>query len=206
MVTSNVRVDKSIIQILVRFSILIFLLYIIYCQFNSNNTVTKDSSLTDLGFSKSDSISADQNQLAENQLDSVSKISFVERSGPTIDRTPSEEHSESMASNESVAESFDKKPLIQEWFADCPECNNPLEQLLDPEAERPKLDMFQLYGNPRKEVLDDYCDTCAMVTNSGFLLGSKAGPEIDSKQCVFRMNDGRVTGYDEDVGGRTTHR
>ena len=202
MVTSNLRVNKSVIHFLVRYSILTFLLYLICCQFDSNSTVTKESNLTDLGFLKH----ADQNPLAENQLDHVSKISFVERSGPTIDRTPSEEHSESMASNKSVAESFDKKPLIQEWFADCPECNNPLEQLLDPEADRPKLDMFQLYGNPRKEVLDDYCDTCAMVTNSGFLLGSKAGPEIDSKQCVFRMNDGRVSGYDEDVGGRTTYR
>ena len=83
---------------------------------------------------------------------------------------------------------------------------NVLEQLLDPMAKRPKLDMFRLFEDQEHEFLDGYCDTCAMVTNSGFLLGSKAGKFIDSNECVFRMNDGPVTGYEQDVGSRTTHR
>ncbi|CAH1238169.1 ST8SIA4 [Branchiostoma lanceolatum] len=45
--------------------------------------------------------------------------------------------------------------------------------------------------------------TCALVGNSGILLGSDCGPEIDSKDFVVRMDLPGVLGFEKDVGGRT---
>ncbi|CAH1238168.1 ST8SIA4 [Branchiostoma lanceolatum] len=45
--------------------------------------------------------------------------------------------------------------------------------------------------------------TCALVGNSGILLGSDCGPEIDSKDFVVRMDLPDVLVFEKDVGGRT---
>ncbi|XP_029976607.1 CMP-N-acetylneuraminate-beta-galactosamide-alpha-2,3-sialyltransferase 1 [Salarias fasciatus] len=50
------------------------------------------------------------------------------------------------------------------------------------------------------------CRTCAVVGNSGNLLGSHYGSLIDSHDIVIRMNRGRTEGYEADVGSKTTHR
>ncbi|XP_015671056.1 CMP-N-acetylneuraminate-beta-galactosamide-alpha-2,3-sialyltransferase 2 [Protobothrops mucrosquamatus] len=50
-----------------------------------------------------------------------------------------------------------------------------------------------------------HCGTCAVVGNSGRLRGSKYGEKIDSHKFVMRMNTAQVTGFEEDVGTRTTH-
>jgi hypothetical protein len=47
--------------------------------------------------------------------------------------------------------------------------------------------------------------TCAVVGNSGNLLGSGYGPRIDGHQYVLRMNNAPLTGYENDIGTRTTH-
>ncbi|GAA6235018.1 alpha-N-acetylgalactosaminide alpha-2,6-sialyltransferase 5-like isoform X2 [Lates japonicus] len=50
------------------------------------------------------------------------------------------------------------------------------------------------------------CKTCALVTSSGQLTGSKRGEEIDHSECVIRMNDAPNVGYQRDVGRRTSLR
>lgn len=51
-----------------------------------------------------------------------------------------------------------------------------------------------------------HCHECALVTSSSHVLGSRAGDEIDRTECVIRMNDAPTTGYESDVGNRTTLR
>lgn len=46
--------------------------------------------------------------------------------------------------------------------------------------------------------------TCAVVGNSGILLGSNHGELINSHEFVIRLNNARVTGYERDVGSKTS--
>ncbi|KAL6870709.1 hypothetical protein ACP4OV_014557 [Aristida adscensionis] len=46
--------------------------------------------------------------------------------------------------------------------------------------------------------------TCAVVGNSGVLLGSRRGPPIDAHDAVIRLNNARVAGFAADVGARTS--
>ena len=50
------------------------------------------------------------------------------------------------------------------------------------------------------------CGQCAVVSSSGHLVNKSRGHEIDSAQCVFRMNASPTIGYEDDVGARTTAR
>ncbi|XP_015261291.1 PREDICTED: alpha-N-acetylgalactosaminide alpha-2,6-sialyltransferase 6 [Gekko japonicus] len=56
------------------------------------------------------------------------------------------------------------------------------------------------------KTLDRHCNQCAIITSSSHLLGSKLGPEIDRTECTVRMNDAPTTGYEADVGNKTTFR
>ncbi|XP_069559556.1 CMP-N-acetylneuraminate-beta-galactosamide-alpha-2,3-sialyltransferase 1-like [Brachyistius frenatus] len=49
------------------------------------------------------------------------------------------------------------------------------------------------------------CRTCAVVGNSGNLMGSRYGPLIDFHDIVIRMNKARTKGFERDVGTKTTH-
>lgn len=60
-----------------------------------------------------------------------------------------------------------------------------------------------VYGN--KSMTLRY-HTCALVTSSSHVLGSRAGEEIDRTECVIRMNDAPTLGYEADVGNRTSLR
>ncbi|KAL5206820.1 hypothetical protein ABZP36_035029 [Zizania latifolia] len=46
--------------------------------------------------------------------------------------------------------------------------------------------------------------TCAVVGNSGVLLGSGRGPQIDAHDLVIRLNNARVAGFAADVGAKTS--
>ncbi|XP_033492517.1 CMP-N-acetylneuraminate-beta-galactosamide-alpha-2,3-sialyltransferase 1-like [Epinephelus lanceolatus] len=71
-------------------------------------------------------------------------------------------------------------------------------------------DVFDVVPHiPNVTVLEprpDRCRTCAVVGNSGNLLGSHYGPLIDFHDIVIRINRGPTKGYEADVGTRTTHR
>ncbi|KAG7249376.1 hypothetical protein CRUP_008961 [Coryphaenoides rupestris] len=49
------------------------------------------------------------------------------------------------------------------------------------------------------------CHRCAVVGNSGNLRRSGHGKLIDSHSAVIRMNKAVTSGFEEDVGNRTTH-
>ncbi|XP_031974248.1 alpha-N-acetylgalactosaminide alpha-2,6-sialyltransferase 5 isoform X2 [Corvus hawaiiensis] len=51
-----------------------------------------------------------------------------------------------------------------------------------------------------------HCKSCALVTSSGHLLGSRQGDRIDESECVIRMNDAPTQGYGKDVGNKTSLR
>ncbi|XP_039618494.1 alpha-N-acetylgalactosaminide alpha-2,6-sialyltransferase 6 [Polypterus senegalus] len=60
-----------------------------------------------------------------------------------------------------------------------------------------------VYGNKTMQL---HCGRCALVTSSSHLLSSNMGPKIDQAECVIRMNDAPTTGYEKDVGNRSTVR
>ncbi|XP_027880602.1 alpha-N-acetylgalactosaminide alpha-2,6-sialyltransferase 6 isoform X2 [Xiphophorus couchianus] len=60
-----------------------------------------------------------------------------------------------------------------------------------------------VFGNKSMNL---HCRNCALVTSSSHVLGSRAGDEIDRTECVIRMNDAPTSGYETDVGNRTTLR
>ncbi|KAM4539471.1 CMP-N-acetylneuraminate-beta-galactosamide-alpha-2,3-sialyltransferase 1-like [Odontesthes bonariensis] len=49
------------------------------------------------------------------------------------------------------------------------------------------------------------CRSCSVVGNSGNLKGSHYGGLIDSSDFIIRMNQAPTSGFEEDVGARTTH-
>ncbi|XP_078697258.1 CMP-N-acetylneuraminate-poly-alpha-2,8-sialyltransferase-like isoform X2 [Branchiostoma floridae x Branchiostoma belcheri] len=60
------------------------------------------------------------------------------------------------------------------------------------------------WGNVTKPALPiGHYNACAVVGNSGVLLGSRCGAEIDSMDYVIRIDLPVLRGFEEDVGGRT---
>ena len=95
-------------------------------------------------------------------------------------------------------------PPTRTFGRDSVEMTN-LDILLDQSQIRKGLPLFRKFEN-RDEYFADHCDSCAVVTSSGYLLGKRAGERIDSHQCVIRMNDSPTNGFHKDVGSRVTHR
>ncbi|KAG5834515.1 alpha-N-acetylgalactosaminide alpha-2,6-sialyltransferase 6 [Anguilla anguilla] len=60
-----------------------------------------------------------------------------------------------------------------------------------------------VYGNKSMTL---HCHECALVTSSSHILGSGVGDEIDRTECVIRMNDAPTSGFEQDVGNRSTVR
>jgi len=59
---------------------------------------------------------------------------------------------------------------------------------------------------PSPQSLTAHCHQCAIITSSSHLLGTHLGAEIDQAECTIRMNDAPTTGYEADVGNKTTFR
>lgn len=57
-----------------------------------------------------------------------------------------------------------------------------------------------------KPLVRELCRSCAVVSSSGQMLGSGLGAEIDSAECVLRMNQAPTVGFEADVGQRSTLR
>uniref|UniRef100_A0A668AJ34 alpha-N-acetylgalactosaminide alpha-2,6-sialyltransferase n=1 Tax=Myripristis murdjan TaxID=586833 RepID=A0A668AJ34_9TELE len=72
-----------------------------------------------------------------------------------------------------------------------------MKPILDliPKAQEPLLP-------PKTE--GDGCVRCAVVGTAGILYGSGKGKEIDAHDYVFRMNGAVITGFEDDVGDRTS--
>ncbi|XP_027035425.1 alpha-N-acetyl-neuraminyl-2,3-beta-galactosyl-1,3-N-acetyl-galactosaminide alpha-2,6-sialyltransferase isoform X1 [Tachysurus fulvidraco] len=51
-----------------------------------------------------------------------------------------------------------------------------------------------------------HCASCAVVSSSGQVLGSRCGREIDGHECVIRMNAAPTQRFESDVGNKTTVR
>jgi len=66
------------------------------------------------------------------------------------------------------------------------------------------LDQFFLLHHPMTSGAP--FDSCGVVSSSGSLWGSKLGEDIDSNDVVIRFNDAPTSGYERDVGERTTLR
>lgn len=49
------------------------------------------------------------------------------------------------------------------------------------------------------------CRTCSVVGNSGNLKGTHYGSLIDASDFIIRMNQAPTSGFERDVGSRTTH-
>merc|ERR1711879_65107 len=87
-------------------------------------------------------------------------------------------------------------------------CNLPmyrnLKQLLDPKRAHDHMPAFKRMND--STMLRDHCNTCAVVSSSGILLLFEAGGEINSHDCVFRMNHHETRGFEAHVGNKTTYR
>ncbi|KAM4629821.1 alpha-N-acetylgalactosaminide alpha-2,6-sialyltransferase 5b [Polymixia lowei] len=81
----------------------------------------------------------------------------------------------------------------------------PIKQPETPQT-RPTSTLEGYTGVIDHKPLKMHCSTCALVTSSGHLTGSKRGEEIDRSECVIRMNDAPSEGYQQDVGRRTALR
>ncbi|XP_042536831.1 alpha-N-acetyl-neuraminyl-2,3-beta-galactosyl-1,3-N-acetyl-galactosaminide alpha-2,6-sialyltransferase isoform X2 [Dipodomys spectabilis] len=57
-----------------------------------------------------------------------------------------------------------------------------------------------------KPLVREPCHSCAVVSSSGQMLGSGLGSQIDTAECVLRMNQAPTMGFEADVGQRSTLR
>ncbi|XP_030852424.1 alpha-N-acetylgalactosaminide alpha-2,6-sialyltransferase 6 [Strongylocentrotus purpuratus] len=70
----------------------------------------------------------------------------------------------------------------------------------EPPTRSPNTGYFFLDTN---QTFTKRCRQCSVVSSGGHLYQSWAGADIDSADCVIRMNTAPVTGWTEDVGART---
>ncbi|XP_078596052.1 CMP-N-acetylneuraminate-poly-alpha-2,8-sialyltransferase-like [Branchiostoma floridae x Branchiostoma japonicum] len=75
---------------------------------------------------------------------------------------------------------------------------------LERRGKKPKITQeFYRLVPESSPLLDKHFRSCAVVGNSGILLGSRCGPQIDSADFVFRSNLPVIEGYEKDVGTKS---
>ncbi|XP_041465066.1 alpha-N-acetylgalactosaminide alpha-2,6-sialyltransferase 3-like [Lytechinus variegatus] len=85
--------------------------------------------------------------------------------------------------------------------------SDPIPQKVKPAPEKFRRAQHEGYIDILSgEPLRLFCSSCAVVSSSGHLLNTSSGSEIDATECVFRMNNAPVRGFENDVGTRTTLR
>lgn len=70
----------------------------------------------------------------------------------------------------------------------------------------PKRQKSPADGTCHHQTLTARCHQCVIVTSSSHLLGTHLGTAIDGAECTIRMNDAPTTGYNADVGNKTSFR
>ncbi|XDV33922.1 hypothetical protein PO909_004164 [Leuciscus waleckii] len=90
------------------------------------------------------------------------------------------------------------------WFSERYKPTVPL--LLNSTNSELHANIFSWWKEHYSDAGPDRCRTCAVVGNSGNLLGSNYGQLIDSHDFVIRINKGPTENYEKDVGNKTTHR
>ncbi|XP_040575419.1 beta-galactoside alpha-2,6-sialyltransferase 2-like [Lepeophtheirus salmonis] len=73
----------------------------------------------------------------------------------------------------------------------------------DPFFRTKQLDQF---FRPSPFLSNKAYNSCAVVTNSGSLINSGHGTFIDSHDLIIRFNDGPTSGFEKDVGSKTSLR
>ncbi|XP_074859438.1 alpha-N-acetylgalactosaminide alpha-2,6-sialyltransferase 5 isoform X3 [Carettochelys insculpta] len=104
-----------------------------------------------------------------------------------------------------------KEPSQQQQVAAAAASGKPGRDQLGSSPPRPRLPagagLLEGYISVvEHKPLKMHCKSCALVTSSGHLLGSKQGNTIDQTECVIRMNDAPTRGYGKDVGNKTSLR
>lgn len=62
----------------------------------------------------------------------------------------------------------------------------------------------QLFPGAASASPEPRCRRCAVVANGGILRGSRQGRRIDAHDYVFRLNGAVITGFERDVGTKTS--
>lgn len=86
-------------------------------------------------------------------------------------------------------------------------------QTIQPEAtpcpdsrKKPVKKIVKYKYYPNEEPFQPICHNCAFVVGSGHMIDAKKGREIDKNDCILRPNDAPTSGYEPDVGAKTTIR
>lgn len=95
----------------------------------------------------------------------------------------------------------DLDPAALAWWLNLQRSRN------DQTLEEMMSEMFKVISLPTVDYrpLPSQCRRCAVVGNSGNLLQSGHGDQINSHDTVIRMNKAVTRGFEKDVGNRTTH-
>ncbi|XP_072173058.1 alpha-N-acetylgalactosaminide alpha-2,6-sialyltransferase 5-like [Diadema setosum] len=100
-----------------------------------------------------------------------------------------------------LADSGIQSYSFSDWAGDVSQYGSEDDESFTTPTESPGVPGYFLLDSD--EPLKLRCGQCALVSSSGHLYQSGAGVDIDSADCVLRMNAAPVIGWTEDVGSRT---